>query len=110
LQIQCYACPAQVKAAYELLDSFHHGSVDGRPSVTALLEEAEQLRRQQDLFELFVSDYVYLQRCTVRHALGGAAAPRLLRLSSSALILAHSTACSLSPSLTPADPRLPSFC
>ena len=48
--------------------------MDGRPSVTALLEEAEQLRQQQDLFELFVSDYVFLQRCTVRCALGCSAA------------------------------------
>ncbi len=55
----------QVKAAYRLLDDFHHGHVDGHPSVTALMEEAEQLRKQQDLFELYVSDYIFLQRCMV---------------------------------------------
>ena len=55
----------QVKAAYQLLDNFHHGSVEGQPSVTALIEEADELRKQQDLFELYVSDYVYLQRCMV---------------------------------------------
>lgn len=64
-------CPApQVKAAYALLDGFHHGGVEGQPSVTALMEEAEALRRQQDLFELYVSDYVFLQRSLVRSAGG----------------------------------------
>lgn len=58
--------PPQVKTAYHLLDSFHHGGVDGQPSVTALMEEAEALRKQQDLFELYVSEYVFLQRCMVR--------------------------------------------
>ncbi len=59
----------QVKTAYQLLDNFHHGSVEGQPSVTALMEEAELLRKQQDLFELYVSDYIFLQRCMVRRSL-----------------------------------------
>lgn len=59
------ACFLQVAAAYKLLDSFQHGSVDGQPSVSALMEEAVQLRKQQDLSELYVSDYVFLQRCRV---------------------------------------------
>lgn len=58
--------PFQVKTAYQLLDDFHHGSVEGQPSVTALMEEAELLRKQQDLFELYISDYIFLQRCMVR--------------------------------------------
>lgn len=61
----------QVTTAYQLLDDFHHGSVQSRPSVMALLEEAEALRRQQDLFELYVSEYVFLQRCTVRWGQAG---------------------------------------
>lgn len=62
--------PLQVKQAYELLDNFHHGSVEGHPSVIALTEESEVLRKQQDMFELYVSDYIYLQRCMVRGRLG----------------------------------------
>ncbi|KAL4450636.1 hypothetical protein ABPG77_000992 [Micractinium sp. CCAP 211/92] len=54
----------QVKTAYQLLDNFHNGSVEGQPSVTTLVAEAEVLRKQQDLFELYVADYIVLQRCT----------------------------------------------
>lgn len=56
------AISVQAKSAYNVLDSFHHG---GSLSLTALLDEAEQLRKQQDLFELYVVDYVLLQRCVV---------------------------------------------
>lgn len=62
-------CP-QVTTAYQLLDNFHHGTVEGQPSVTSLQEEAEQLRKQQYLWELYVSDYIFLQRCMVSR--GGA--------------------------------------
>ena len=58
-----------VAPSYQLLDSFHHGSVDcpetGKVygSVTEIITESEQLREKQDLFELFVSEYVFLIRC-----------------------------------------------
>lgn len=60
----------QVTLAYKVLDGFRHGGVEGQPSITALMQEADELRRQQDLFELYVSDYIFLQRCLV----GGRAA------------------------------------
>lgn len=60
----------QVRTAYDLLDAFHHGEVEGHESVLRLLAEGEALREQQDLFELYVSDYVFLQRCLVRWGLG----------------------------------------
>lgn len=64
-----FACPGgelsigQVSEAYALLDAFHHGEVEGHESVLRHLAEAEQLREQQDLFELCVADYVFLTRC-----------------------------------------------
>ena len=36
----------------------------------AHMAEAEALREQQDLFELYVSDYVFLQRCLVSTGAG----------------------------------------
>ena len=56
----------QVNEAYGLLDGFHHGSVEGHESVLNLIAAAEQLREQQDLFELYVVDYIFLTRCMVR--------------------------------------------
>ena len=56
----------QVPGAYEVLDKFHHGEVgDDFPygSVWAVTAESEHLNECQDLFELFVSDYVALRRC-----------------------------------------------
>ena len=52
-----------VKPAYQILDSFHHGSVDSYPSVTSIIAESKQLQEAQELFELFQSDYIMLQRC-----------------------------------------------
>ena len=54
----------QVKPAYKILDDFHHGSVDDYPSVTAIIAESKQLQEAQELFELFQSDYIMLQRCS----------------------------------------------
>lgn len=51
-----------------MLDAFHHGHVESRPSVTAIIAEAERLRESQDLFELYVVDYIMLTRCKVNHA------------------------------------------
>ena len=56
---------AQVQPAYAMLDAFHHGHVEGRQSVTAIIAEAEHLRESQDLFELYVVDYIMLTRCKV---------------------------------------------
>jgi hypothetical protein len=53
-----------VRPAYAVLDAFHHGSVDAYSSVTAIIEESRQLQELQDLFELYVSDYLMLQRCS----------------------------------------------
>ena len=47
------------------MDSLHHGGLDGRPSVEALAAEADALRAQQDLFELYVADYAHIARCRV---------------------------------------------
>lgn len=52
-----------VKPAYAVLDAFHHGSVDEYPSVTTIIAESKQLQEAQELFELFQSDYLMLQRC-----------------------------------------------
>lgn len=53
-----------VKPAYAILDAFHHGSIDEYPSVTAIIAESKQLQEAQELFELFQSDYIMLQRCS----------------------------------------------
>lgn len=42
--------------------------MEGHDSVLAHQAEAEALREQQDLFELYVADYVFLTRCMVRGA------------------------------------------
>lgn len=55
-----------MKAAYKRLDAFHHGTVEGRSSVTALLAEAVALQNSQDLFELYVFDHLLLTRCKAR--------------------------------------------
>lgn len=34
-------------------------------SVTSIMAESEHLRESQDLFELYVSDYIMLTRCKV---------------------------------------------
>jgi len=34
------------------------------PSVTAIIAESKQLQEAQELFELFQSDYIMLQRCS----------------------------------------------
>lgn len=48
----------------QVLDAFHHGSVDGYPSVTAIIAESKQLQEFQELFEMYVSDYLVLTRCS----------------------------------------------
>jgi hypothetical protein len=48
----------------QVLDAFHHGSVDGYPNVTAIIAESKQLQEFQDLFEMYVSDYLVLTRCS----------------------------------------------
>lgn len=56
----------QVKPAYQLLDAFHHGHVESHTSVTQIMADSEYLRECQDLFELYVSDYIMLTRSKVR--------------------------------------------
>ena len=53
----------EIHEAYRLLDAFHHGKVEEYESVTAHLKEAEYLKECQDLFDLYVVDYVHLTRC-----------------------------------------------
>lgn len=48
----------------QVLDAFHHGSVEGYPSVTAIIAESKQLQEFQELFEMYVSDYLVLTRCS----------------------------------------------
>lgn len=48
----------------QVLDAFHHGSVEGYPSVKAIIAESKQLQEFQELFEMYVSDYVVLTRCS----------------------------------------------
>ena len=50
--------------AYRTIDQFHHGKVDGWDSVSVLAKEAEVLKESQDLFDLYVVDYVHLTRCS----------------------------------------------
>lgn len=63
------ACPrapchaVQVKPSYKVLDEFRSGCVDGYPSVLAIIAESKQLQEAQELFELYQSDYLKLQRC-----------------------------------------------
>ena len=59
-------CVLQVKPAYLVLDAFHHGQVESHMSVTKIMADSEYLRECQDLFELYVSDYIMLTRCKVR--------------------------------------------
>lgn len=74
-QLASFACQqelsglvlAQVKPAYLVLDAFHHGQVEGQLSVTKIMADSEYLRECQDLFELYVSDYIMLMRCKVMH-------------------------------------------
>jgi len=52
----------EVQNAYKTIDSFKNGgSVHG--SLGDIMTEAKYLNECQDLFELFVSDYVQLRRC-----------------------------------------------
>lgn len=55
--------PPQVKPSYKILDDFRAGSVEGYPSVLAIIGESKQLQEAQELFELYQSDYLKLQRC-----------------------------------------------
>ena len=60
-----FGCALQVQPSYLMLDAFHHGHVEGHMSVTSIMAESEHLRESQDLFELYVSDYIMLTRCKV---------------------------------------------
>jgi len=56
-----------LEPSYLILDHFHSGKeTDEYPfgSVTALVEQARYLNECQELFELFVSDYVHITRCS----------------------------------------------
>ena len=56
----------QAAPAYQVMDGFVEGGVDGYPSLSDLQHEGAELRESQELFELYVSDYVSLTRCKVR--------------------------------------------
>eukprot|EP00201_Polytomella_parva_P017476 CAMPEP_0175071536 /NCGR_PEP_ID=MMETSP0052_2-20121109/19298_1 /TAXON_ID=51329 ORGANISM="Polytomella parva, Strain SAG 63-3" /NCGR_SAMPLE_ID=MMETSP0052_2 /ASSEMBLY_ACC=CAM_ASM_000194 /LENGTH=4543 /DNA_ID=CAMNT_0016338719 /DNA_START=12 /DNA_END=13643 /DNA_ORIENTATION=- len=53
-----------VKPAYRLLNEFRSGNVQNHPSVLQIIAESKQLQEAQELFELFQSDYLKLQRCS----------------------------------------------
>jgi len=55
-----------VAPAYEALDAFRHGSSSSRfscGSIGSVAAEGRALNEAQELFEIFVSDYVALRRC-----------------------------------------------
>lgn len=60
-----FICWVQAAPAYQVMDGFLEGGVDGYPSLNCLQKEASELRECQELFELYVSDYVSLARCRV---------------------------------------------
>lgn len=60
----CHASHGAPALPVQILDAFHHGSVDGHPSVTSIIAESKQLQEFQDLFEMYVSDYLVLTRCS----------------------------------------------
>jgi len=56
-----------VDPAYELLNHFAHGTKNDTfsfGSVTEVVSESAQLNESQELFELYVSDYIDLRRCS----------------------------------------------
>lgn len=56
-----------VDPSYELLNHFAHGTKDDKfsfGSVTEVVAESAQLNESQELFELYVSDYIDLRRCS----------------------------------------------
>ncbi|KAK3254170.1 Dynein beta chain, flagellar outer arm [Cymbomonas tetramitiformis] len=59
--------PELCDPAYVKLDHFHHGEagdVYRFGSVTTIMDESKSLNESQELFELFVSDYIALRRCS----------------------------------------------
>lgn len=51
--------------AYELLEAFKGGEVEGRACVSKQIMDGNALRESQELFELPVSEFSPLQRCQV---------------------------------------------
>ena len=64
-QLLLFMLGLQVEIAYQLLDNFYSSAIEGQPSVVALVDEADLLRQQQDLFELFITEDGIIHRCTV---------------------------------------------
>ena len=56
----------QVPGAYAAIEAFQSTGLEQWPSVPALLAEAASMRENQELFELYVSEYLPLTRCQVR--------------------------------------------
>ena len=52
--------------AYAAIEAFQSTGLEQWPSVPALLAEAASMRENQELFELYVSEYLPLTRCQVR--------------------------------------------
>ena len=57
---------AQLPGAYAAIEVFQAAGLEQWPSVPALLAEAAGMRENQELFELYVSEYLQLTRCQVR--------------------------------------------
>ena len=54
-----------MEPAYAAIAAFQEGGLEGRPSVTEMLQEAAGLREHQELFEITVSEFLPLTRCQV---------------------------------------------
>jgi len=54
-----------VEPAYAAIAAFQEGGLEGRPSVTEMLQDAAGLREHQELFEITVSEFLPLTRCQV---------------------------------------------
>lgn len=59
----------QVRPAYATIDAFHHKAAPGLDlpgfaNLLAIAQSARQLQEEQDLYDLNVSSYLKLQRCS----------------------------------------------
>ena len=55
----------QVASAFSALEAIETGTLAGWPSIQSLLNEAAHMRECQELFEIYVVDYIYLTHCQV---------------------------------------------
>jgi dynein heavy chain, axonemal len=62
--VQHNACvPTSHSSCQQLMRVPGAGSLDGYVSVTAMVKDSKQLQESQDLFEIYVQDYMQLHKC-----------------------------------------------